>query len=130
MTNESSRRSFLLHSSAGLGGAWISAQWPSVLAAASHARQAVKAEAPPKLEFFTPEQATEIDAITARIIPTDAQPGAHEAGAVYFIDRALVTFASDNQQDYTEGLPELQERVHELYPNLQKFSAGTPELLS
>ena len=127
MTNESSRRTFLLHSAAGLGATWISAQWPSVLAAAAHARQAAKSAAPAKWEFFTPEQAVEIEAITARIIPTDDQPGAREAGAVYFIDRALVTFASDNQKDYKEGLPELQERVHELFPSLTKFSAATPD---
>src|SRR5271168_1373290 len=127
MLNESSRRTFLLHSAAGLGGAWISAQWPSALSAASHARQAAKSAAPAKFEFFTPEQAVEVEAITARIIPTDDQPGAREAGAVYFIDRALVTFARDNQKDYKEGLPELQERVHELFPSLTKFSVATPE---
>src|SRR5579864_8574910 len=127
MTNEPCRRTFLLQSISGLGVAWISAQWPSVLAAATHAHQAAKSPASAKFEFFTPEQAVEIDAITARIIPSDDSPGAHEAGAVYFIDRVLVTFASENQKDYKEGLPELQERVLELYPGLAKFSAGTPE---
>jgi gluconate 2-dehydrogenase gamma chain len=127
MTNEPCRRTFLLQSISGLGAAWISAQWPSVLAAATHAHQAAKSSAPAKFEFFTPEQAVEVDAITARIIPSDDSPGAHEAGAVYFIDRALVTFASESQKDYKAGLPELQARVRELYPSLAKFSAGTPE---
>ena len=35
--------------------------------------------------------AAEIEAIAARIIPSDATPGAREAGVVYFIDRALST---------------------------------------
>lgn len=127
MTNESCRRTFLLQSISGLGATWISAQWPSVLAAATHAHQAVKSSAPAKFEFFTAEQAVEIDAITARIIPTDDSSGAREAGAVHFIDKALVTFAQENQNDYKEGLTELQERVHEMFPALAKFSAGTPE---
>src|ERR1035438_9247708 len=80
-----------------------------------------------KLEFFTPDQAKEIDAITSRIIPTDETPGAHEAGVVYFIDRALTTFAIDNQKIYREGLPEMQARTHELFSALDQFSAATPE---
>jgi hypothetical protein len=41
-------------------------------------------------EFFTVHEAATIDALTARIIPGDANdPGAHEAGVVFFIDRTL-----------------------------------------
>lgn len=101
--------------------------WPAALAAAGHARAAARSATPPKFEFFTPEQAAEIDAITARIIPTDETPGAREAGVVYFIDRALKTFATDYQKNFNEGLPELQARVHEMYPNVDKFSAATPD---
>jgi gluconate 2-dehydrogenase gamma chain len=79
------------------------------------------------LEFFSVDQAKEIDAIIARIIPTDDMPGAREAGAVYFIDRALTTFASDDQNAYREGLLQLQARIQEVFPGVQKFSAATPE---
>ena len=126
--NESvSRRHFLSRGISGLSAVWVSANWPALLSAAKHAHQAAKAAAPPKLEFFTPEQAIEIDAISARIIPTDEMPGAREAGVVYFIDRGLATFASDDQKTYCEGLPELQARVTEMFPAVQKFSAATPE---
>jgi gluconate 2-dehydrogenase gamma chain len=125
--NELSRRNFLLRSGSGLGAAWISLNWTSVLAAATHAHEAAKSGAPAKFEFLTPEEAVEIEAITARIIPTDEMPGAREAGAVYFIDRSLMTYASDNQKDYRKGLPELQDHVHDKFPGLTKFSAATPE---
>lgn len=98
-----------------------------MLSAASHARQAAKPGEPARFDFFTSEQAAEIEAASARIIPTTDTPGAREAGVVFFIDRALVTFAKDNQKLYSEGLTELQARARELFPALEKFSAGTPE---
>jgi gluconate 2-dehydrogenase gamma chain len=127
MTNELSRRNFLLQAGTGLSATWVAAHWPALLAASTHAHLAAKSAAPPKFEFFTPEQAAEIDAITARIIPTDDTPGAREAGVVYFIDHGLTTFAIDDQKTYREGLPELQARVGELFPGVVKFSALTTE---
>jgi hypothetical protein len=126
--NESvSRRDFLSRGISGLSAVWVSAHLPALVAAAGHARRAANAATPPKFEFFTPEQAVEIDAITARIIPTDDTPGAHEAGVVYFIDRGLATFSADDQKTYRDGLPELQARVSELFPGVVKFSALTAE---
>src|SRR5216110_1942209 len=102
--NESvSRRRFLSRGVTGLSAVWASAHWPALLAAATHAHQAAKSAAPPKFEFFTPEEAKEIDAITSRIIPTDDTLGAHEAGVVYFIARGLTTFGVDDQKAYREG---------------------------
>ena len=98
-----------------------------MLSAASHARQAAQSASPAKFEFFSPEQAAEIDALSARIIPTTDTPGAHDAGVLFFIDRALVTFAKDNQKIYAEGLPELQARVREVFPSVVKFSAAAPD---
>lgn len=65
--------------------------------------------------------------MAARIIPSDETPGAREAGAVYFIDHALATFASDDQDVYRNGLPELQAAVRQYFPAVDKFSAATPE---
>jgi gluconate 2-dehydrogenase gamma chain len=39
--------------------------------------------------FFTPEEWDTVEAITARIIPTDYDPGAREAKVVRFLDRFL-----------------------------------------
>jgi hypothetical protein len=82
---------------------------------------------PPRFEYFTPELAAEVDAIAARIIPTDETLGAREAGVVYFIDRALTTFASDDRKLYAEGIAELQARTHEMFPGVERFSVATAE---
>jgi len=127
MVDNLSRRDFLSRGSAAVSAVWLSAHWPAIVAAAEHAHRAAKSSAPPKFQFFTPEEAVEIDAIAARIIPSDETPGAREAGVVYFIDRALTTFAVDDQKTYREGLPGLQLRVRELFPSVEKFSSATPE---
>ena len=127
MLNDLSRRNFLTRAGGAVSAAWVSAHWPAMLAAAEHAHQAAKSPTPDKLQFFSPEQAIEIDAISARIIPSDETPGAHEAGVVYFIDRALTTFAVDDQKTYREGLPVLHARVREVFPAVAKFSAATSE---
>src|SRR5579885_2518357 len=127
MFRDSNRRQFLLQSVTGFSAAWISAQWPALVAAAEHGRREAQLAARQRLEFFSPAEAVEIDAISSRVIPTDETPGAHEAGVVYFIDRALTTFAADSQAIFRDGLPELQARVTEIFPQLAKFSAGTPE---
>ncbi len=127
MIDNLSRRDFLSRGSAAVSAVWLSAHWPAMVAAAEHAHQAAKSATPPKFQFFTPEEAAEIDAIAARIIPSDETPGAREAGVVYFIDRGLATFAVDDQKTYREGLPALQSRVRELFPDVEKFSRATPE---
>ncbi len=127
MNRELTRRNFLLSAGAGLSAAGVSALWPDLVSAAIYAHRAAQSPTPPKFEFFSPEQAAEIDAIAARIIPTDDTPGAREAGVVYFIDRGLATFAVDDQKTYREGLPELQARVSEMFPGVGRFSALTPE---
>ena len=122
-----SRRRFLAQGAGGLSAVWLSAHWPALLVAATHARQAVQSATAAKFQFFGATEAKEIDAITSRIIPSDETPGAHEAGVVYFIDRGLTTFDVDNQKTYRQGLPELQARVAEMFPGASKFSALTPE---
>jgi gluconate 2-dehydrogenase gamma chain len=122
-----SRRHFLIRSAAGVGAAWLTANWPAILEASQHAQHAAQAAAPLKFEFFTPEQSAEVEAIAAQIIPTDDSPGAREARVIYFIDRALTTFDKDAQKEYTEGLPQLQAKLKELFPAATKFSAATSE---
>jgi gluconate 2-dehydrogenase gamma chain len=126
-TKAKSRRSFMLDSVAGLNAAWITANLPGILAAQEHARQASPSGQLPSLAFFTPAQAAEIEAMAAQIIPTDDTPGAREARCLYFIDKALTTFAGNSQAVYTQGLHELQAKTVQLYPAADKFSALTSE---
>jgi gluconate 2-dehydrogenase gamma chain len=124
---EFDRRQFLSRGFAALGATWTAAHWPAVLAAAEHAHKAAASPEAQKWEFFTPAEAKEVEALASAIIPSDGTPGAREAGVVYFIDRALVTFSADDQKTYRDGLPQLQKRVAELFPGVATFSAASPE---
>ena len=124
-TQGKSRRSFVLASVTGLNAAWVAANYPGILAAQDHVSLAVKEGRTPQLAFFTGTQATEIEAIAAQIIPTDESPGAREAHCLYFIDRALSTFAKASQPVYVQGVQDLQSKTQQLYPDASKFSTLT-----
>ncbi len=121
------RRRFIGQASLGLGSAWLTVNWPAILAAHEHAQRTVESGAPPKFGFFTPEQAREVEAMAAQIIPSDDTPGAREAGVIHFIDRALTTFDTDKQKQYADGLGQLQAKVQDLFPDAARFSAATAE---
>lgn len=126
-TKRRSRRSFLVDSVSGLNAAWAAANLPGILAAQEHVRKATELGRRPRFEVFTEAQAAEIEAVTAQIIPADETPGAREAHSVYFIDRALSTFARNSQPSYMQGLRDLQAKTQQLYPEASKFSALTSE---
>jgi gluconate 2-dehydrogenase gamma chain len=92
---------------------------PQVLRAQDHARKAAKAisngHAIP-FEYLEPEAARSLVALAAEIIPSDDGPGATEAGALYFIDRALATFDSDKRELYRSGLKEVGAAISRLSP--------------
>jgi gluconate 2-dehydrogenase gamma chain len=127
LITELDRRQFLSRALAAAGATWTAANWPAVLAAAEHAHKTAAAPDSQKWEFLTPAEAKEVEAISACIIPSDGTPGAREAGVVYFIDRALVTFSADDQKTYRDGLPEVQSRLKHLFPTATLFSAATPD---
>ena len=120
-----SRRDFLAASAAGVSSVWLAAHWPGILAADAYAQQVAQSGQPARLAFFTDGQAADIDAMASQIIPTDDTPGAHEARIVYFIDRALVTFARSSRPVYIQGLKDLQAKTKELFPSASTFSALT-----
>jgi gluconate 2-dehydrogenase gamma chain len=60
------------------------------------------------LTFFTDLEAVTVEAIGERIIPAGAdEPGATDAGTVYYIDRAVAGFSTRLQRPYRLGLREL-----------------------
>lgn len=124
-TKGRSRRKFLVESFTGLNAAWVAANYPGILAAQNYVRKTTETGQSPRLAVLTEAQATEIEAMTAQIIPTDSTPGAREARCVYFIDRALATFAKDKQPAYLQGLQDLEAKTRQLYPEAAKFSALT-----
>ena len=101
------------------------AAWPAIASAQQHAHEAAASPSSTAFEHFDPATARDIAAMAARIIPSDDGPGATEAGAVYFIDRALLTFAADQQIAYREGLADLKLRREKLHPGSASFSGLT-----
>jgi len=63
-----------------------------------------------------------VEAITARIIPTDHDPGAVEANCVNFIDKALAHEDADLLPTYREGLPAMNRLA------VERFGAAFAEL--
>ena len=60
------------------------------------------------LENLTASEADQLEAIVARLIPTDASgPGASEARAAHYIDRALGGALASSHPAYTSGLAAL-----------------------
>src|SRR5215213_9420308 len=122
-----SRREFLVNSVSGLGAAWVAANYAGIIEAEAYVQKAAQSGQPAKLQLFTPDQAAEVEAMAAQIIPTDDTPGAREARVINFIDRALVTFDKDQQGAYTQGLKDLEGQTRQLFPNAGKFSTLTSE---
>lgn len=124
MPDQFSRRDFVA-TIGSVGAVWLLSDIAERSEALAHAAHQVT-QAQPTLQFFTREQAAEIEAFASRIIPTDDTPGAREAGVVYFIDRGLTTFAKDQQHMYTLGLEQLAKDVGKRHRGQTRLSALTP----
>jgi hypothetical protein len=122
-----SRRCFLLSSGRLFTGAWIAAQWPAISAAAHHADDAAGAAVPLKFKFLTAADAADVEAIAAQIVPSGATPGAREAHAVYFIDRAMTTFLAPWAAEFGPGLRDFQRRFGAAQAALASFAQASPK---
>jgi gluconate 2-dehydrogenase gamma chain len=122
-SGNASRRQFLLGSVSGLSSAWLALRWPGILAAQAHAERATASGQPAPFQFFSAEEAVEIEAVSAQIIPSDDVPGARGARVIYFIDHVLTTFDRDKQPVYRQGFKDLPHRTQELFPNASRFSS-------
>jgi gluconate 2-dehydrogenase gamma chain len=121
MSAAPSRRGFLLTGAAAL---WLTGDGALVrraFAAAEDARRSGGRR--PTFDTLTREQAADLEAVCARIIPTDDLPGAREARAIVYIDRALGTFAADQLRPMLDGLADLSRRVVDRWPGTARFSA-------
>jgi gluconate 2-dehydrogenase gamma chain len=68
------------------------------------------------LESFTADQAATVDAICARLIPTDANgPGAAEARTGRYIDRQLAAGLTGYKPDYDTGLAQVDAYSQRTY---------------
>lgn len=74
-------------------------------------------------EILTTEEATELGAIVAQIIPTTDTPGAREAGVIHFLDAAFGTFYAGMLDPIRDGLGSIQARVAESRDSKATFSS-------
>jgi len=124
-----SRRSFLLSTGGLITAGWLGTQWAAITAAAHHAADmgASDAAAAPAwrgFQFLSESESQDVDAIAAQIVPSGATPGAREAHAVYFIDRAMSTFFAAWSAEFRAGLAEFQAKFHALHPDASSFAAA------
>ncbi len=118
-----SRRQFLAGAGSSLGAAWIAANWPAIAAAHAHAAAVAATPDSSTLNFLNAEQARDVEAIAAQIIPTDDTPGAREAGALFFIDRSLQTWAAVAAVSFRAGLRDFQSAFAARHP-ASEFAAA------
>jgi gluconate 2-dehydrogenase gamma chain len=118
---DASRRRFLAFAAGGAAAVWLGARWQDLQASARYAARA-GLDSALALQALTPAQADTLDALAAQIIPSDDTPGAREAQVVRFIDRALATFASEQQALFDQGLARLEESVTMAYPGERSFA--------
>ena len=111
------RRTFLTNA-AGIGAAWIVADWALVNDALVHAASAVQQQPAPAFTILSRDEAVECAAIAERIMPTTTTPGAREAGVIFFMDKALGGFQKNALPDVRKGLADLRGRV-------SRFKKGT-----
>jgi len=123
---DASRRSFITASGQVLGAGWLALHWPEIAAAAEHAHGAAQAPASRAIVVLAAEDARDVDAIAAQVIPTDDTPGAREAGAVYFIDAALGGFFNAHRDEFKAGLGEFTAAVAKEQPG-KRFADLDPE---
>jgi gluconate 2-dehydrogenase gamma chain len=103
---------------------------PHVLLAQQHAMRAAQTAAEGHavaFEYLDAGAAQALSALAAEIIPSDDGPGATEAGAVHFIDRALATFDTEKRDQYKEGLRQIEVLRSKLFPRSASVEGLTRE---
>ena len=125
--NDLHNRRMFLRAAAAASVAWAAADLVQVEEALAWATHQVGTGRGPGVSVLTKAQADVIDALTSRILPSvDGRPGAHEAGVVYFIDRALSTFNASQKQLYADGIADLNRRGARKWTEAASFAALTP----
>lgn len=118
--HQPSRRTFLNQTGAAAGAALVGLSLPQFLAACREAEKARSAGG--SFKVLAPDEATEIEAVSACIVPTTDTPGASEAGAIYFIDNILGSARPDLVEPIRAGMADLQARARTATGTSANFS--------
>ena len=106
--DDRSRRALLQALATILGAAALPCDVAQMLQAAEHTHAIASPGGSAVLAFFTAQEAADVEAVAAQIIPSDDTPGSREAGVVSFMDRALATFFARLAPDYRRALAAFQ----------------------
>ena len=106
------RREFIKRSSVAVGGTMLI--WAGC-----------KKQPTTQWQYLTEEEAQLVIAMSSRIIPSDDEPGAVEAGVVYFIDQQLVSYYRRWTLVYREGLKGVEKASKALFS--KSFTALQPQ---
>lgn len=104
-----SRRAFLRASGGALGGSLLALHLPAIAVAAEAAAAAHQTGA--AFRNLSALEAAGLEAVAARIIPSDDTPGAREIGVIHFIDQSLGSFMRDESGELRSGLAALDARA-------------------
>ena len=118
--DERTRREFLTTSGSAVGGAWLLRFAPLIAVTQACASDAMRSGLP--FTTLSEREGADFDAFAARIVPTDDTPGAREAGAVHFADRALQTFLDELLPIVRDGLSSMNRRVADTFGGIGAFA--------
>jgi len=125
VTDFHARRAFLKAAMAA-GAAWAAADLFDIEDALAFASQQTSANVATQTRALTAAQADVVSALTSRILPAvDGRPGAAQAGALSFIDRALATFNAAQRPLYADGIADLNRRAQAKVRGAVGFTALT-----
>ena len=125
--NDPHNRRMFLRAAMAAGAAWAAADLVQVQEALAWAAGQAATNGATALKALTKTQADAVDALVSRILPSvDGRPGAHEAGALYFIDRALSTFNAEQKKLYADGIADLNRRTARKWRGQSSFAMLQP----
>jgi len=120
------RRAFL-RAAVAAGAAWSAADLLAVEDALAWSADQATGQGRGGFTVLAAADADVLDALASRIIPSvDGRPGAHEAGVVFFIDKALATFNSGQKKMYADGVQDLNRRAALKWKGSASFARLTP----
>jgi gluconate 2-dehydrogenase gamma chain len=128
LTDPTSRRAFLAAAGAA-GMTWLLADLGAVDEALAHAGHAASLPHPAEFVNLSAADGADIEALMSRIITSDDGPGAKEAGAVYFLDKALGTFMAPQKDGIVASVAEMRKQAAAKWPGTTALAALTPARL-
>ena len=114
-----SRRQFLQSTGAVGSAAYLRLLGPALIAITESACTAKQQSS--VFKVLSEQEALDLMAIAARIIPTTDTPGATEAGVIYFFDNAFATEMADMLKDARQGLESFNRELLGAHPGSGQF---------